>query len=449
MSGQLSRLTERLAQSLARPVAAADLARARLHLLDWLGCALAGAREPDVVRVRTLATAEGAGPCRIIGGGWGGPQTAALANGPAGAILEMDDVDRRGLLHPGPVILPAALAMAQHLGEVDGVRLLEAVVRGYEAMIRIGRAAGASHYRFFHPTATCGGFGAAAAGASLLRLNADRTAHALGLAGQQAFGLWRARHEPGSVKALHDGRAAANGLASALLAADGFRGPLGVLEGEQGFFPALAPEADPEAVMAPAEAWLIHEVSFKPHAACRHAHPVIDAALALRERLTSAVQRVQVATYADAVRFCDKPHPRTSAEARFSIQHSVAAVLVHGDAGLNRFEPEALPEAETAAMRACVSVGEDAAFTNDYPARFGARVVVTAGGVTHEAEVRDALGDPENPMSPEALRAKARALMAWGGMGAAGIDRLIAAAEALGEGASVPDLAAALAGAAA
>ncbi|MCA3726390.1 MAG: MmgE/PrpD family protein [Phenylobacterium sp.] len=446
MSGHLSSIAERLSVLLARPVSPDDRARARLHLLDWVGCTVAGARESDAERVRGLAQAEGTGVCSIIGGARAGPQAAALANGPAGAILEMDDVDRRALLHPGPVVMPAALAAAEHLGVTSGDALLDAVVRGYEVMIRVGRAAGASHYRFFHPTGTVGGFGAAAAGASLMGLDNRRTAWALGLAGQQGAGLWRARHEPGSVKALHDGRAAANGVASALLARDGFRGPLRVLEGEQGFFPAMAPDADPEAVLTPADSWFIHEVSFKPHAACRHAHPTIDAALALRARIAGLPDTVRVETYRDSVLFCDKPAPTTVPEAKFSLQHSVAVALIRGDAGLDSFEPAALTDPEIAAMRARVSVAVADDLTATYPARFGARLIATAGAVEHRIEALDALGDPENPLSPGAVCDKARALMAWGGITPDAAERLIAAVLGLGVRTTVADLSAALPG---
>lgn len=446
MSGQLSSITERLSSRLAEPVAAEDRARARLHLLDWVGCAVAGARELDCGRVRALVAAESAGLCRVIGGGRVGPQMAALANGPAGAILEMDDVDRRALLHPGPVVMPAVLAMAESLGTVEGDAVLDAIVRGYEAMIRIGRAAGASHYRFFHPTGTCGGFGAAAAGASLLGMDVERTAWALGLAGQQAAGLWRARHEPGSVKALHGGRAAANGVAAALLARDGFRGPLKVLEGEQGFFHAMAAEGDPEAVLASASGWAIHDVSFKPHAACRHAHPAIDAALALRDTVGGGADTVVVQAYRDSVLFCDKPRPTTSAEGKFSLQHSVAVALIHGDAGLERFEPTALTDPAVAALRSRITVEIADDLTSAYPARFGARLVAKIGGVEHRIEALDALGDRENPLSAESIRSKASALMAWGGMEREAADRLIGAVEGLGQTTTVQDLTNALPG---
>jgi 2-methylcitrate dehydratase PrpD len=447
-SVHLDPLALRLAGRLMRSPGEADRDRARLHLLDWVACAVAGAVEPGAAEPRNLARLEGSGPCRVIGGPRAGPMAAALANGPAGALLEMDDVDRRGLLHPGPVVIPAVLAAAEVEGLDDGEGLLDAVVRGYEAMIRVGRAVGPHHAARFHVTASCGGFGAAAAGASVLGLDATQTAWALGNAGQQAFGLWQVRHEPVFTKALHDGRAAANGLSAALLARASYAGPLAIFEGPQGFFHGLCPDGNAEAVVAGDEAWAIHEVSFKPHAACRHAHAGIDAVLTLRARAGGTeLAALEIATYRDAVVFCDRPAPTTSAEGKFSLQHAAAAAWVHGDAGLERFTAEALSEPAVLDTRGRISVREAPELTARYPARFGATArAVLADGRVMEIEAADALGDPERPMDRAAIVAKARALMAWGGLGGAAADRLIEAALNLGRGANVSDLSAALPG---
>ncbi len=449
MSGQIQTIAERLSALLARPVSAADRARARLHVLDWAACVTAGAVEPGAAEPRALAALEGVGPCRVVGGRPAGPQAAALANGPMGALLEMDDVDKRGLLHPGPVVMPAALATAEAAGVSDGNAFLDAVVRGYEAMIRVGRAAGPGHYRYFHATGTCGPFGAAAASASLLGLGARETAWALANAGQQAAGLWQVRHEPVFTKALHDGRAAANGVAAAFLAREGYAGPVSHFEGPQGFFAALCDGADPEALVAgPDDPWVIHDVSFKPHAACRHAHAVIDAVLALRARAGGrALDRLDVASYRDALNFCDRPEPRTPGEAKFSLQHAAAAAWIHGDADLERFTPAAIAEPAIAALRGQVRVREDAGATTRYPARFGASALaVLVDGSRLEAEVPDALGDPERPVTREQIEAKARNLMTWGGLSAAASDRLVAACMGLGETTDVAELSAALPG---
>ena len=431
-----------LAERLARPVSAADRARARRHLLDWLACAVAGSVEPGAVEPRRLVALEGEGPCRVIRGGRRGPQAAALANGPAGALLEMDDVDKRGLLHPGPVVFPAVLAAADATGVEDGTAVLNAVVRGYEAMIRVGRAVGSSHAARFHVTASCGGFGAAAGSASVLGLDPLRTAWALGNAGQQAFGLWQVRHEPVFTKALHDGRAAANGLASALLARDGYAGPLAIFEGPHGFFHGLCPDGAPEAVLDGGEAWAIHEVSFKPHAACRHAHAAIDAVLALCEQAAGrALQSLRIGTYGDALTFCDRPSPRTSGEAKFSVQHAAAVAWLHGDADLPRFTADAIGDPAVAALRGRVELSCDAGCDARYPARFGAVAeAVLADGTTLRAEASDALGDPEKPLDDAALIAKARALFAWGGLTEPAAETLIKAALSLGEGATLADV---------
>ena len=392
MSGQSATIIEELAGYLQRPVPEATLERARWHLLDWIGCAVAGRKEPAG---RILLSRFGAGQLFA----WGG----------LGNILEMDDVDKRALLHPGPTIIPAALngSCRASLGE-----LLGAIVRGYEATIRLGRAVGPAHYALWHNTGTCGPIGAAAALASLHELDAEDTAHALALAVSQATGFWQTRHEPASMgKQLHTAHATRAGHDAALLAKEGFRGPLSVLEGRQGFFAATCgADAKPEGVMADYGAdWLIHQVSFKPWAACRHAHAAIDAALEHGRRPDA--REVVVETYADALTFCDKPDPNTTIEAKFSLQHSVAISLLRGKPTLDDFTPDAINDPAMAAMRARVRVHEADAFTQRFPAHFGAAVMVD--GVRIEA--MDALGDPENPVSDAQLRAKAVDLIAAGG----------------------------------
>ena len=416
-------------------------------MLDWAACAIGGLAEPGTSEPRALASREGAGPCTIIGGRPAGPQAASLANGPLGAILEMDDVDKRALLHPGPVILPAALAAAEASGCDDGNRFLDAVVRGYEAMIRVGRAAGAGHYRYFHATGTCGPFGAAAAAGSLLGLTPEGMAWALGNAGQQAAGLWQVRHEPVYTKSLHNGRAAANGVAAALLASDGYAGPRAIFEGPQGFFAALCAGADPMDVVArPDEGWAIHDVSFKPHAACRHAHAAIDVLLDLRAKAKGREpSAIEIGTYADAVTFCDRPTPVSVGQAKFSLQHAAAAVWSYGDAGLARFTMAAIAEPELNRLRGLTTVATDPEITGRYPGRFGARAKVTFGdGTSVSAATHDALGDPERPISSEALLTKAQSLMAWGGLQPSQAEALISACLGLGQTHGLSALSAAL-----
>ena len=297
---------------------------------------------------------------------------------------------------------------------------------------------GPGHYRQFHPTATCGPFAAAAAAASLLNLTQDQTVHALGNAGTQAGGVWQCRAEPVMTKQLHTARAAAQGLEAAGLAALGLTGPRHILEGPLGVFAGMAPDARPDRVLAEPDApWLIHATSFKPWPACRHCHPAIDAALALRDRAPpDAVATIEVASYADALTFCDRAEPRTTLEARFSLQHAVAVALAEGKPALHHFDPVAFPR--FAALRARITAREEARFTAAYPARFGAAVTITLhDGMTHTVNIPDALGDPENPLPEADLLAKARMLMASAGVDA---EPLIIASLALTEGASARHL---------
>lgn len=449
MSGQSLALTQRLADRLARPVPAAAKARAALHVLDWAGCAIAGAASPAGRATTAGLMAEGQGRCAVAGTSRGAsPLTAALLNGAVGNVLEMDDVDKRAILHPGPTVIPAALAAAQ-TADLDAEDFLAAVVRGYEAVIRVGRAVGPGHYAFWHNTGTCGPFGAAAAAAGAFRLDKTATAHALSLAGTQASGFWQTRHEPASMaKQLHTARAAHAGLSAAMLAGAGMTGPLSILEGPQGFFAATCPGADPQDVLADfGEGWLIEDVSFKPWPACRHAHAAIDAALLALEAGVRAekIEALELTTYGDALTFCDQLRPETVIQAKFSLQHSVAVTLLYGPPQLEHFEPGVFQRDEVRALAAKVLVQAEAPYTQRYPARYGAGLAVTTDGATQSFDAPDALGDPENPIPASKVAEKARTLAVHGGFAPEDADALVAAALDLSDGGPVARFASTLA----
>lgn len=433
-------LTSELAALCASPVSDDARARAALHVLDWAGCAVAGSVSEQAKALRAAVKDEARGYCTAIGALPSGALTAVMINGALGNVLEMDDVDKRAILHPGPVVIPAALAACEDAG-LGTLHFLDAIVRGYEAVIRVGRAVGAGHYAYWHNTGTCGPFGAAMAAASVLELSPERTAHALALAGTQASGFWQTRHEPASMaKQLHTARAAHAGLLGARLAAEGFDGPLAILEGPQGFFAATCPGADPAGVLADyGPGWRIDEVSFKPWPACRHAHAAIDSALELGGRvLADEIASIRIETYPDALKFCDKPQPQTILEAKFSLQHAVAVTLLRGGPALADFEPESFSDLQVRALAAKVDVGIGDDLGSAYPARYGARIrVMTRDGAEHVGEAPDALGDPENPMNLDELRSKAMALCAAGGVSPLMAERLCQAALALGEGGSL------------
>lgn len=386
-------LTQRLAQHLLRPVNMAARDRARLHLLDWMGC-VAGARNGAVGDAQ-----------RRMG------QPAVLRAALLGNVLEMDDVHRAAILHPGPVIWPTVLGDADQGMEA----VLDAGVRGYEATIAIGSTLDAAHYGWWHNTATAGVFGAAAAVSSLFGSDEATLVSALGLAGSVSGGFWQMRHEPVMAKQWHIAHAMQTGASAAYFAANGVTGPRFILEGPQGLYAATC--ENPK-TMTLGGGWRIDEVSFKPWGACRHAHPAIDAALALRQRGTLDLP-VTVETFADALAFCDRPDPKTPHEAKFSLQHAVAIVVARGVPTLADFEPDAI--AALAAVRAGISVREDPTISARYPDHFGATL---RSGSDHEALV-NTLGDPERPLSRDGVIDKARALFAWGGLDPALAERAV------------------------
>ena len=388
MNGDYS-LTQRLAKHLLRPVDDHMRARARLHLLDWVGCVI-GARGSDVHACFPEHDPDSAAKAAFLGN-----------------VLEMDDVHRTARLHPGPVIWPTVL-----FGDADDMaELLDAGVRGYEAMIAIGATLDAHHYAHFHPTATAGLFGAAAGAASLLECSADEMAMALGLAGSVSGGLWQTRHEGPMAKQWHVMHAMMSGGAAAYYARLGMTAPARILEGPQGLYAATCRTPAP---LNLTDEWRLAEVSFKPWAACRHAHPVIDCALELMAagRLKPPFE---VETYADALTFCDRPNPRSEGEAKFSLQHAVAVIADGRGAGPEDFTPAAI--AALTDLRAQVKVAENPAITARYPAHFGARV--------NGLELVDTRGDPERPLDQEGLFAKLHGLFKWGGLGWADANRAI------------------------
>jgi len=415
-------VTQDLAKILARRISEDDRNRAALLLLDWTGCAIAGQAEPAGQKV-TAAFPDEVGHCTRIGASKASPLMAALHNGCLGNVLEMDDVDKRAVLHAAPTIIPAALAMAEHVG-ASAKDFLDAIVIGYDATIRIGRAVGPGHYAFWHNTATCGPFGAAAAACHLLE--GSDLVSAFGLAGTQAAGLWQTRHEPDSMaKQLHAGHAAHAGVLASILSKQGFQGPRSILEGEQGFFAAMCPGANAKDVLlGPDAGWRLHETSLKPYPACRHAHPAIDAAL--QAQLIDGP--IIIETYDDAIKFCDRPNPQPGLEAKFSLQHAVAQTLIQSPPELNDFSRAALDK--TKALRARITVKPTDEFNQAYPAHYGAAVTIG----TQRYVAKDAYGDPEMPLSNPDLERKAISLMKHAAMTEAQAKNVITHSFALARG---------------
>ncbi len=420
-------LTERLATALVslRPgdLDPMTIADAKRFVLDWLASALGGTATPVGHMLIAEGQSRGGGLCAVLGVDPGrDAEVAALVNGGLSHIIEMDDLDRASVVHPGTVVIPAALAAAEETG-ADGLAFLTSVAVGYEAALRVGAAVGRSHYAYWQNTATCGVFGAAAAAGHLLGLSPEAMTWAFGNAGSVAGGLWQFNHDGAMTKHLHAGRAAANGLLAARLAARGFTGARAILEGPQGFFAAMSDDADPPLVVAGLNTlgattpWKIGGVSIKPHASCRHTHPAIDAALALRPQLgdspSAAIARVHVATYGTALAITDAPAPRHPYQAKFSLQYTVAHALRYGRVGLHDFGPDRLTDPDLHALMTRVVLTVDPALDAAYPQTWGARVTIESiDGAMRVATVDAPKGDPDNPLTLPELATKLEDIIA-------------------------------------
>ncbi len=305
-------------------------------LLDWLGVTLAGSAEAAARIALAAALDEHPGDtgATVIGTASRLPATpAALVNGTASHALDYDDVNWAMTGHPSVAILGALLALAE-THRSPGRDVLVAFVAGYETECRVAMAVGREPYlRGFHATGTAGTFGAAAACARLLGLDASTTATALGLAATQAAGL-KAMFGTMS-KPLHAGKACANGLLAARLAAHGFTARRDGIEADQGFAAVSGAEVDPAWADRPApHGWFLRDTLFKYHAACYETHSAIEGLRQLRDRSgvePADVEAVTVHATDMQLGMCAIPEPSTGLEVKFSLRHLAAMTLAGRD----------------------------------------------------------------------------------------------------------------------
>lgn len=435
-------LTTELTSILKREVSARARTRAQLHLLDWLGCAFHGLRYPQARALTPHTREQPEGKCSALGAKGRWLDAAVFHNGCLGNVAEMDDVHRVSLLQPGAIVVPAALALAEHLGS-SGAAMLDAIVRGIEAISRIGSGLGKRHSVFFHPTSTMGAFGAAAAAASLLDLSEEQTVWALGNAGTRTGGFQQMRQEACMSKALHNGLAAQSGVLAAQLARRNFSGPRAILEGPQGLFPAIASDGTPaEISFDPQGEWRIFDLSFKPWAPSRNVHAAIDVALKLKAQLKPGVEieSVQVWTFQDAVRSCDRVEPNSESEAKFSLQHAVAVALIRGKPTIEDFLPP-FSNPRINALRPRITVAADAELSKAHPLHYGARISLRgADGSELVEQVDDAWGDPAWPLLTSEVELKAFQLMSKVGLAKEQIDAIFAAVRTLPDARQIGEL---------
>ncbi len=341
-------------------------------------------------------------------------QYSALANGTAAHSLEFDDVNNEASLHPGVAIFPAAIAACE-MADKGGKEFIEGVVLGYEVMIRLGKALGPKeHYsKGFHPTGTCGTFGAAATVAKIMGLSEQQTLNAMGLAGSQAAGSMEFLTQGAWSKRMHPGWAAHNGIIACLLAKNGFTGPSTIIEGKFGFLHAYSDNANPDkAVKGLGESFEILKCSIKPHACCRYMQSSIDAILEIIkenkikpadiEKITLGILQAGYSIIASPIE--SKRSPQTIYEAQFSMPYGAAIAILFGKATLDEFTQDLLHSPEIKTLMEKVYCVKDPELDKVYPKHWPAAAEIkTKAGKVFSIRLEYPKGDPENALSWDEL----------------------------------------------
>ena len=407
-----------LAKDLAIRVAALDhgdlpdeaVHWAKVAILDTVGVGLAGANEDCVTILERVTATDGGGPCRLFGKtGRRGPLDAALINGTACHAHDFDDCNDTLGGHPSAPVLPALFALAEETGAA-GREIMLAYVAGFETETAIARGVQFHHYeKGWHPTATLGTFGAAAACARLMGLSVEQIETAFALCISFAAGV---KANFGTMtKPLHVGQTSRAGLLAARLAREGFTANRDAFEHSQGFFEVFngAGNFDPSRVL---DGWaeplniVSPGVAIKLYPCCGSTHPAIDAMLALvRDHgLTpDDVADISSTTHTRRLKHTDRPDPQSALEAKFSIQYCLARALRDGRITLDQFEGDAYLDSEVRHIMDRVRAGAH----NDSN-HFSADVTVTTtDGRTFAKHVEQGIGrGARHPLPGDLLKAK-------------------------------------------
>ncbi len=394
-----------------RQIPADALHHAKRAVIDWYAALLPGAVvAPATLLEKALAEDLDRGGARLALGRKASTRTAALINGAAAHTVEVDDIFKFGIYHPGAPTISAALPVAQTAG-ANGEAFLRAVIVGYEISTRIGKAMGRAHYKYWHNTGTIGCFGAAAAAAELYGLDAKRFAHALATTATFAAALQQAFRMDSMSKPMHAGHAAEAGILAAASAREGVTGSLDVIEGEAGFGRAMSDGPDWDlAVATLGSEFHITQMTFKNHACCGHTFAAIDGAQEVQRQLgvkPEDIARVIVGSYRAAKEVSGYEDPQTPAEARFSLKYVVATALVHGSVRLAAFEAERMSDPVTRALMKKIDVQIDPDLDASFPGQRAARVSIeTSDGRSCEYLQPARKGDPELPLTDRNLEDK-------------------------------------------
>tara|TARA_X000000368_G_scaffold348947_1_gene288840 strand:- start:1087 stop:2469 length:1383 start_codon:yes stop_codon:yes gene_type:complete len=335
------------------------------------------------------------------------PSAAALLNGTLAHSLDFDDTHAEASLHSSAPILSAALAAAQ-MNKSSGQELITACVVGYEVQIRLGLAGGASaHYkRGFHPSATCGIFGAAAAAGFLMGLTKEQYISAFGIALSQSAGSMQFLTDGAWTKRSHVGQAAQNGLSCAIMAGEGFKGPSKAFEGQWGYLHSYASGGNiKKAIDGLGEKFETLNLGVKPYPSCRYSHAAIDGLIELKKELNFSsedLDDVDIGLSETALNIIgyplnDKQNPKSIVDGQFSMPFCAAVTVKSGGLQWDDYKNH-LNNSDTLSLCNKIKVSPDKDAEECCPEYMSAKVKVVVKGKKHEKFVKIPKGEPENFM---------------------------------------------------
>ncbi|MFH1349695.1 MAG: MmgE/PrpD family protein [Pseudomonadota bacterium] len=392
----------------------------KLCALDTFGCGLFGSTLPWSEIVTDFAHDLGIRQEATV---WGRDfklpaANAALANGTAVHSFELDDLHKVSIVHPGGIAIPPALAMAERIGGCAGKEFLSSLVAGYEVAIRVGMSVGTSHLqRGFHPTGTNGAFGAGAAAGRILRLDAEKMTHDLGIAGTQAAGLMAAQYSA-MVKRMHAGRAAQSGVYGALLAQRGFTGITNILEaGYGGYCNVMSDVSNLDLITEGlGERYETGRVGFKPYAAggsTHTGHEAVKSIMTKNSLSEDMIDRIKIhATTATFLHTSWEYKPEGVTAAQMNMQYVIAVTVLEGEIFIDQFTEDKINDPKTMEFSRKVEVIPDPDL-DKLGTEFRHSVIAkvkTKDGKTFTERVDSAKGSEKRPLSPHEVIQKYTAL---------------------------------------
>src|SRR6201989_1900394 len=384
------------------------LDRAKVLTLAFLGSAIRARRDaestPSLLKMLEALALDGKDEATVFGDDktWT-PAVAALLNGALGHSLDFDDTHADSSLHASAPVVPAAFAVGEMVG-ASGRDVLTAIVAGYEVCCRLGNALDpTSHYaRGFHPTATAGTYGAAAAAAKLFGLSQQQIVAAFGVSGSQAAGSLQFLVNGAWNKRYQVGASAMNGVIAATLARNDFVGASEAIEGKHGLLVGYSDDAHPERAVADlGKVYETMKIGVKPYPSCRYTHAALDALIAIRREhnLTpDQIKRVEIGLHRNGITLAGDPatkrHPTSVVGGQFSMFFTGAVALDQGRFGWDDYER--LGDAAVDALADKFDVVQDDRLEVGRSHPFGARVSITTEDGVHERLYADPSGEPSS-----------------------------------------------------